>query len=313
MVATERYRIPGSRDEYLPDPTEPVDRWYQAGNASNAAATVSIVEDLRPADVDVLVDPFAGGGSSAAAARAMGLPFLGIELDPVLACICTAKAVSGPRDGREWIMNPALRDPDRIADVVAVTQVNGPHRDALAVSCLALTFWIRALSGNPMTPDEIIGDLVTVPAAHPNSRVVGGDSTAPASWATLRATECHAVVYTSPPFGVTSPRLEVAPAIRKVARKVLTTAGMWGVDARSTGARYEDLTLAMLHRVTEHLSQATVIIEHEPDDDGDDARGRVTQRINAEFGGVIRDVRILECGAFSRRGALSLIVCEFRR
>src|SRR5204863_8392582 len=68
---------------------------HQAANSSNVRNTIKMIEDMcvrygHPTPVR-LVDPFAGAGSTAVAARIMGIGFFGIEIDPVLACIATAK------------------------------------------------------------------------------------------------------------------------------------------------------------------------------------------------------------------------------
>jgi hypothetical protein len=119
------------------------------------------------------------------------------------------------------------------------------------------------------------------------------------------------VLYTSPPFGLSSPRPQAPPEIRTEAELALKAAKA----ARSgTGpgpfASYDQIASAVVLQAAQRLRRLTVILEHEPADDGSDARFLTIRRLNDVLGSRLRDVRILECGAYSARGMFSLIVGE---
>jgi hypothetical protein len=257
VVHKSKYRLPLEGSGYLPDPTEPVDRWVQAANASNVRTTMAVVRELLPTPAEVLIDPLAGGGSSAAAARAMGLPFFGIELDPVLACITLAKTVCTPRHAR---LLGELPPPDAVE--LPVRPADAMPGDPLAVSCLALISALRTEAGRPLAPGELSADLAAARAAHPASRVVHGDATGEQAWAALRLPQAPAVVYTSPPFGASSPRPPVSPAVRSAAQRILATAGL--SQAACEPAEFDSYlqaTLSVVRRLAAHTPRATLIIE----------------------------------------------------
>jgi hypothetical protein len=284
------YGPPGDLTEYLPDPNEPIDRWFQARNASNVRTTVRIVRDLCPA-ADLFVDPLAGGGSSACAARLLGLPFFGVELDPLLACVCLAKSVAESDHARAV---PARVDPDRPV-----------------ASCLSVTRRLSASTEHPVSDHDILTDLEGSPYPSTESRVLWGDASQAALWDELHVDARRAVLYTSPPFGLSSPRPQAPPEIRTEAELALKAAKA----ARSgTGpgpfASYDQIASAVVLQAAQRLRRLTVILEHEPADDGSDARFLTIRRLNDVLGSRLRDVRILECGAYSARGMFSLIVGE---
>ncbi|MFJ9929470.1 hypothetical protein ACIRU5_26015 [Streptomyces misionensis] len=286
----KEYRPPGNLTEYLPDPCEPIDRWFQARNASNVRTTVRIVRDLCP-DADLFVDPLAGGGSSACAARLLGLPFFGIELDPLLACVCLAKSVAGPEDASTL---PSRVDPDQPV-----------------ASCLSVARRLSANTERPVSDGEMLADLEGGPNASAGSHVLWGDATQAAVWDELHEETRRAVLYTSPPFGFSSPRPEPHAWLRTEAELALTAAKA----ARSgtgpgTFPSYDQIASAVVFRAAQRFRRLTVILEHEPADDGSDSRVPTIRRLTESLGSRIRDVRVLECGVYSPRGLFSLIVFE---
>jgi hypothetical protein len=307
------YGLPQDRAAYLPDPDEPLDRWFQAGNASNADTIVAIARDLDVTHPDIVVDPFVGGGSCAVAARLMGLPFFGIELDPILACATLAKTLCTPHHAAALTQVPDVTDSDGLRRTLKAIRAHCAPRDVLPVSCLAVLRSLRAESGRPLPVADVVDDLRRgTPAAQPPGHVVCGDATGKESWNALGdLRDRHALVYTSPPFGVVSPRVAASTALDTAARGVLRRAGLAmrpGLPA--TFEAYGDIAMGMLAQASEALGRASVIVEHEPADDGADARDALADDVRARFGDRVRDLRILESQAFSWRGPLSFVVFE---
>ncbi|MFG3662538.1 hypothetical protein [Streptomyces sp. NPDC047706] len=291
MTSTHKaYCPPGNLTEYLPDPREPIDRWFQARNASNVRTTVRIVRDLCPT-ADLFVDPLAGGGSSACAARLLGLPFFGVELDPLLACVCLAKSAA------------------EFDHVRAVPPRVSP--DQPLASCLSVTRRLSEGTEHPVSEHEMLADLVAGPCATTGSHVLWGDATQAEIWDELHVQARHAVLYTSPPFDLSSPRPQALPGLRAEAELALAAAkaARSGIGPGAF-ASYDQIASAVVLRAAYRLQRLTVILEHEPADDGSDSRAPTIRRLTDKLGSRLRDVRILECGAYSRRGLFSLIVCE---
>ena len=308
------YGLPADEAAYLPDPGEPLDRWFQAANASNADTIVAIARDLGVTHVDLVLDPFVGGGSCAVAARLMGLPFYGIELDPVLACATVAKTRCTPHHAAVLRSVPDVTDADGLARALAAIEARCAPADVLPLSCLAVVRCLRAESGRRLPVADVVRDLRRPDTVPPRleGRVVCGDATSKESWnavGDLRGR--HALVYTSPPFGVVSPRVSVSEPLDAAARGVLRRAGLAldpGLPA--TFAAYRDIAMGMLAQAAEALGRASVIVEHEPADDGSDARLGLAEDVRARFGDRVRDLRILESQPFSWRGPLSFVVFE---
>jgi hypothetical protein len=303
-----QYGRPAAISEYLPDALEPIDRWLQAANSSNVRTTRAIIEDLCPEQASALVDPFAGVGSSASTARLMGIPFFGIEYAPAAAVVALAKATATIDDARALETLPPVRPHDEATDWMDLGHVG-------AGAVLRLVQEAVAATGGTLATTTLIEDLERSRPPAPSGTVTAGDATAETSWSTWSAPG-HAVIYTSPPFGESSPQLAFPAYIHRASRDLLTLAGL-SCSAPSTAdiqfATYEHLVLGMMRQAIEHLSSATVIIEHEAGDDGTDRRHMVARALEDDFGHAVTDVRILETGAFSRRGLLSFIVCEIKR
>ncbi|MGW2128734.1 hypothetical protein [Streptomyces coelicoflavus] len=170
---------------------------------------------------------------------------------------------------------------------------------------------MSASTEHPVSDHEMLADLAASPCASAKSRVLWGDATQVEVWDELPEEARHAVLYTSPPFGLSSPRPQAPPGLRAEAELALVAAKA----ARSgigpgTFASYDQIASAVVLRAAHRLRRLTVILEHEPADDGSDSRLPTIRRLTDALGGRIRDVRILECGAYSPRGLFSLIVCE---
>ncbi|GAA3213813.1 hypothetical protein [Actinocorallia longicatena] len=224
------------------------------------------------------MDPFAGGGSVAVAARKMGVPFFGMEIDPALACACIAKITDGP----------------------------------VAEGCLKVVGTIRDAMGRPFGHDEVAADQNRANPVVPGSRVLCADGTDPESWKRLDPpARGHAVIYTSPPFGVSSPRVVLPAVVRRDALKALDEGRvLLPSEPPAEFPDYLSIAMGALSLAVRGLESATLIVEHEPDDQGADSRRTLAESLETGLGRKVRDVRVLETRAFSRRGPFSLIVCE---
>ncbi|MGW3644928.1 hypothetical protein [Streptomyces sp. NPDC000878] len=252
-----------------------------------------IVRDLCP-EADLFIDPLAGGGSSAYAARLLGMPFFGLELDPVLACVCLAKSTATAEHAREVLVSHET-----------------PDQDKAVVSCLAVTHRLNADTDRPVSRADMLDDLERHAPAPSLPLVLWADSTQTAVWDELHVEARHAVLYTSPPFGLSSPRPQASPELYADAMTILKSAEAARASSGLTKfASYQDVaTSVAIHAARKHRN-VTVILEHEPADDGSDAREATARMLLDHLGSRVESLQILECGAYSRRGQFSLVVCE---
>ncbi|MEV7992584.1 hypothetical protein AB0O67_11810 [Streptomyces sp. NPDC086077] len=305
--------LPLNPERYHPDPREPVDRWFQTASASNVRTTMEIVADLVGPACSAVVDPFAGGGSSATAARLMDLPFFGIEIDPVLACVSLAKSRATVGHARILQRLPPIRDLESLLSVLALLPTCASADEVAVASCLAVVLALRASRGTPLGYQEITGDLACHRRPAATGRLVCADATVPASWRDLPVPQEDAVLYTSPQFGRRSPLLGAPPRLTATARGVLASVG--GDHGRSTtpeDSGFAGTTVAMLRQAAAVMRRATVVIEHEPDDDGHNATEETLERTAAALPGRVHNARFIFCGQFTWRGPLSLIVFDLR-
>lgn len=302
--------IPLDAERYRPDTHEPVDRWFQAANASNAQTTAEI---LRLLGGEVVLDPFCGGGSTAAAARICGLSFYGIEHDPLLACVSLAKA-----EGRSWHL-PLLPDSRGAADdgwlenALAGMSTRVDPADVPVVSALAIVIALRAARKQSFDLATLSADLDASPTEAKPGRIVCGDATSDTAWDMLEMPGTDAVVYTSPPFGPSSPTLSAPPSIRAAAGAVVEAAGTLA-HGTALGAppSYPDVTMGMLHHMVSRVDRGRLVLEHEPDDDGMDSTGILMERILAELGDVLHSPTVDRYESFSPRGPFTLICYRIR-
>ena len=311
----ERYDLPRVASEYFPDPDAAVDRWLQAQNASNARTTAELIRRLVSHPVTAVLDPYAGGGSTATAARLLNFPFLGIELDPVLACASVVKSKATARHAHMLGPLPEVLSTDGSADEA----LNCPasDEDRLIVRCLQVlrTRWLRSgRDAAAMRPLDLAAELDRLPPPSQASRIRWGNSSDLESWTSLLVPPAGAVIYTSPPFGPTSPRMANDADVRSYAEKTLVDGNVaLSMSGPGEFPDYLHSALAVFDRAYAVLDHFTAIIEHEPGDDGSDARGPLADRLRYEYGAGVVGLRVLETAAFSRRGTFSLVVCEIRK
>ncbi|GAB3280064.1 hypothetical protein GCM10027589_06910 [Actinocorallia lasiicapitis] len=293
MAAVEHlsYDLPKKKGEYLPDPDQPVDRWLQAANASNANTVKATIENIVGSGQDVafIVDPFSGGGSVAMAARNMGVPFYGLEIDPVLACATLAKLTIGKDE------IPAL------------------SRECLDVVAEARRHLAAAGSGKELSEAEIEKDRRAIRPVTP-SRILCADATDVDAWSALALPrQGHAVIYTSPPFGVSSPRFALPASLHDRAGDVLRRGGvMIDCEPPAVFPNYIDIAKLTLKLVIPFLASVTLIVEHENDDQQHDSRDELAEvfgELGRKFNRRVTGRKVLETQPFSGRGMFSLVTC----
>jgi hypothetical protein len=298
---------------YFPDPGEPIDRWFQAENAGNPRTTAKFITGLCRERSEFVIDPFCGSGSTATAARLLSLPFYGIEADPVLTCASLAKAWAAKRHAALLPVVPDARVPGELATALDRVRNSRDPEDALTVSALMVLSAFRGTQQRPLEADTITADLSAWPDPVPGGCLTRGDALSRASWTRLGLPRTRAVMYASPPFGLTSPAIHSPDDVRAAAVSVLEAFRADTLGRAITGfPGYAAIVVGMFRRAAEYLARGTLIVEHEPDDSGADGTTAVIRAVDAEFNGVIHSPRIIQCGAFSRRGTLSLMIFELR-
>ena len=281
------YRYPRDPKEYLVDPAAPIDRWFQAANSSNPATTVAIIRDLcdryHLGPPTRMIDPFAGAGSAVLAARTLGLPLAGIEIDAPLTCVSLAKALASRRQ-----LLPMTADAALFGAVLGVVRE------------------IRRAIGRPWGFEPVLDLLRSAPRRTP-SHLVRGDARDLNCWQSFPADDGFTVIYCSPPFGHTA----VAPwpaAVSSLATQVLQEFGLWYPGETSPDTSYGEIVVATLANAVRHIRNGLVILEHEPAHGGDDEVFAVTQQITAS--GLADVMNLFPTQNFSGKGQLSLIVCR---
>ena len=91
-VSVRKYMWPSTSDQYYPDRSDSIDKWFQTSYSANASTIQRIILDIAGHMPSQIIDPFSGAGSTAVAARRLNVPFFGIEIDPILAEISSLKA-----------------------------------------------------------------------------------------------------------------------------------------------------------------------------------------------------------------------------
>jgi hypothetical protein len=306
-------RMPLTEAQYFPDPSEPVDRWFQADNASNPRTTADLIMSISRDKPRLIIDPFCGSGSTASAARLLGLPFYGIEADPVLVCTSVAKAWGHVRHAALLPASPDAHTPAGLAPALEHIRRSCDPEDARVASAMTVLAAFRSTRNERLETAEIAGDLAAWPGPVPAGQIVRGDALRTASWQRLSLPCTDAIMYTSPPFGLSSPAIHPPEYVTAAARAVLAASNADLLEGEVPPFRgYASTAVGMLRQSAAYLTCGTLIMEHEPDDLGMDSTVAVVDAVAAEFPGVIHSPRIMRCGAFSRRGMLSLIICDLR-
>jgi hypothetical protein len=221
-VTVRDYSYPNSARQYYPDAEDPIDKWLQTDASANAATIVRIIQDIHGGVPDVVVDPFCGAGSSGLAARRMGIPFFGIELDPILAGVSLAKATLSPADvllaqeylpvqlSHDWLLNQIGALPARVAALALLAIANKRLRNLRSDELL------RQLSAG------LHGERPPVVSAAINC----GDCRLASAWARVPQ-KSEMVIFTSPPFrSAARSQWDNDPAMRRL--RQLVAANVFG-------------------------------------------------------------------------------------
>lgn len=304
-VPVRSYSYPGTAEQYYPNPCEPVDRWYQANFSSNASTVQRIVLDVIGCSPASLIDPFCGAGSTAVVARRLGIPFLGIELDPVLAEISRLKSTLSLADISSLEDHvPAVITPDWLCDA-----------DPRETPRCAFGFGLAALiSGRSrdMMFDLVYADLLRSPGPIDSGAVRCGDSRKPQAWHPSRVRE-KAVIFTSPPFPAGA-RASVAEAWApqegaRVRRKVGSQlSGKAWPESASNQFPPEFVVASALKAGREECGSFMAIIEYQDKSADFKALVRLLEILKDMYGIVIHEV--LFTRDFSGLGTLFELVVE---
>lgn len=194
-VTVRDYSYPSSAKQYYPDADDPIDRWLQVDASANASTIARIIRDIHGGVPDVVVDPFCGAGSTGLAARRMGIPFFGIELDPLLAGASLAKVALSDADVRlaekylpaqlslDWLLGQIGALPTRVAALALLGIANKSLRNVGSDQML------RQLSAG------LQGECPPVSSSVINC----GDCRLDSAW-TRAPRQSATVIFTSPPF-----------------------------------------------------------------------------------------------------------------
>ncbi|MGW7243737.1 hypothetical protein [Streptomyces sp. NPDC054804] len=327
-VRSSAYHLPADLVEYRPDPAQPIDRWHQRADSANARTCRRIIEDLagRPTAV---IDPFCGAGSSAVAARELGVPFIGVDIDPLLVCVATAKACCDRRHLR--LLD--RKDADAVeALVTGVHPQNAGSPETFLPACVALTVAASAWSTTAGVRASVVEDTTSGPAPAEGSEIRWGDAGTPGAWAGLERMRPGWVVCGSPPFRSAGPKDAGERALRDAAAGLLRASGRAPrpqpprVLARpadpafripsdeapdGTGrAPYTEIVLRVLRQLRQLPTPGLVVLEHEPARPGDAEALSVAREIQRAL--PASRVKVLHTRRFSAWGPLSLIVWELR-
>ncbi|MGW2725166.1 hypothetical protein [Streptomyces sp. NPDC001492] len=307
------YDRPSTLQEYLPDATRPVERWYNRPNSGNVTTAMETILDICGRPPAAVIDPFSGAGCSAVAARRFGIPFFGIEQDPVLACVSFAKATARLRHVRRLRQNPEITTPRGLLDFCAGLVVD--HSSAAedrVTACLAALVSLTREAGTPTTLEDIEADLEELQKrdtpATLDARVLSGDCTDAQAWRGIPENQRNAVVFTSPPFYRAGIPLEVSDQLRTAASVLFPN--RTPSSSGSGGSSYADRVVGMLRQLTRYVQHGWILMEHEPGDATPEGLHTVAERIGGET--EFRPYEMLTTKAFSQAGPLSIIVCGRR-
>lgn len=103
----ERYDLQRSVT-FVPNKTEPIHRWYKYTQAYSAGLVRSLLGELEAREAHLVMDPFAGCGTTGLVCRQEGIPSFGVEVSPLMTWVASVKTSSW--DYRELVA--CLQDVD---------------------------------------------------------------------------------------------------------------------------------------------------------------------------------------------------------
>ena len=309
-VPVRPYKYPQNKRQYYADPVEPIDRWYQATFSSNAGTIKRIVLDIFGGAPDCLIDPFSGAGSTAVAARGLSVPFVGVELDPVLVEITALKSSLAEAD---------LWDLDKYAPkVISPEQLS--IRNLSRASSFVLGFCLAALLSMRSRRDMfalVQEDLTGSAGPVSGSSVRCGDSRCTRAWGQAN-TWRKAAVFTSPPFppaarvqaaaGSAAPH-EWMDRIRGELESML--ADSTGCDCESGQSSPEEVVVSALSAALKANGPYTGIVEFQDNSVDLQSLGTLVRLLGDAQGITVHE--ILSTQDFSGFGTLFELVVEAKQ
>lgn len=308
-ITLKDYQYPGSVEQYYPDATDPIDGWFQANFSANAQTVEWVIKDIFGGTPEQIVDPFCGAGSTGVAARRMGAPFIGIELDPVLAEIALLKASLS------------------IDDIPVIAESLPP-----VVSADWLTSVSRALLPQPVMGASLVSILSRPPFGLPSAELLALLSTGVAStptpdrrtcvnWGDSRETQAWhgtevtsgTVIFASPPFdnsAVGRPEDSITDVNLRNLRNFIATSmiGDRPYPEALKSSEPAELISSVLAAGRQACGDYTAIIEYEDNSASMQSLLSVIETLSTLPGMEVKE--ILRTGNFSGNGILYEIVAE---
>ena len=310
-VALRDYSHPGSTEQYYPDTADPIDRWFQASFSANARTVERVIVDVFGGTPRQIVDPFCGAGSTAVAARRLQVPFLGIELDPILAEISRLK------------LSLSVDDLPLVASVlpssVSVDWLMGILPTVMP-RCVVGAALVGILAGRPreLKSSELLSllsaGLLSTTDPTSQSGINCADSRRTEGWEGAQAVQ-GTVVFASPPFCDSDVgQWEDAVALCNISqlREVIATE-VWKHPLRSVAPKEEDsirLICSVLTAGRQACSEFLSIVEYEDTSGEMLSIGSVVAALNALPG--MEVIEVLRTGNFSGKATLFEIIAESR-
>jgi len=89
---------------FVPNKTTPIHRWYKYNQGFAMDLVVALLHDLDVSKTDVVLDPFAGSGTTCLTCRQNGIPSIGIEISPLMVWVASTKVRRwNPKDLRQML------------------------------------------------------------------------------------------------------------------------------------------------------------------------------------------------------------------
>jgi hypothetical protein len=311
-VPIRPYGIPSSPSEYFADQSQPVDRWCQIGFSANSATVRRIICDVNGGVPAVIVDPYCGYGSTAVAARRLSVPFLGIDVDPLMTAVTSLKANLAVED------LPTLRSniPRHMTVQWLGASGLGPFQRVVVEAALAGVLMHRS---RVELLEQVRVDLIDWMYPPSDATIFCADSNELATWRAVKTAFRRpgaggAVMFASPSFpgsANAAPRGAAWQIVRERVAKLYTApqSGSPVVDRRSS----EDVTLdvpSVLLNGIEALGPYVGIIEYEDPSPSMSGLASLTESVGALGRTEVRE--ILKTRQFSSLGILYMLVIEGR-
>jgi hypothetical protein len=298
------YDIPLTADEYYPDPEDPLDRWLQTPNSANATTLQRLISAFAIDAPSRIIDPFCGAGSTAVAARRLGAPFFGIEIDPVLAEIAFLKATLSKDDLN--YLEASL--PSTVSEqIIFECRPGRQRRCTLGAGLVAM---LRSPAGN-MEKEDLLSYLwqgvTSAPLPNFKSDIACMDALSSTAWRHI-APSPRSILFTSPPFPHRQPRSYSKRNLREVRQHLEHLKEQSSAKPPSKHADVASMITVVLSNATDACPGLLAIIEYEDSSTNLSSLNRLLSKIKTIPGLGIREV--LETQNFSGEGVLYEIIAS---